>query len=445
LQSEDAALAFVYFNHKFDNLTPTIALGNILKQLAQQKRVVFNRINPRFQRHQALDTRPTLKELSEVLRVDCASIQKIVVVLDALDECPVVGGSRSKILDVLHKCPNVQLMITGRHNVGNTVTLLGRDVTNIEIRARDEDMSKYVNEELFKGDNFRPCLDAKPGFDVEIADKIVLKADGMYNFISQRRTNSRFLLAHLHLEYVSQHLTVDGIRRALDTLPTTLDAWYATAVDRISKIDVAMRGLKWITHSQERLRVAALQHALAVTEKSTDLDETEILPPNSLVSMFGGLATIDKESDTIRLVHYTTQTFLEKLLPQSFADVEIADTCLKYLAFDPFAKPFDHVDGLKKGLEKYGLLEYAIRYWAHHVLPSETTYHDTLLNLFGKHSRRDAQVQLWFYLSWTYHYNRDVQAFIPNPDVSLLHIVAIYGLPVLCGLLLNTSPNLKWS
>ena len=55
-----------------------------------------------------------------------------------------------------------------------------------------------------------------------------------------------------------------------------------------------------------------LQHALAVETGTSELDEENLLEIGDLISVCAGLVIADEESNIIRLVHYTTQEYLER-------------------------------------------------------------------------------------------------------------------------------------
>jgi hypothetical protein len=89
--------------------------------------------------------------------------------------------------------------------------------------------------------------------------------------------------------------------------------------------DLAKQVLSWITCTKRPLTTSELQDALAV----------EIGRPEpkleDMVSACAGLVTVDKESDIIRLVHYTTQEYFERKQNRWFPEAQrdIARTCIR--------------------------------------------------------------------------------------------------------------------
>jgi hypothetical protein len=103
-------------------------------------------------------------------------------------------------------------------------------------------------------------------------------------------------------------------------------------------------------------------------ESELDLD---IIPDiEDMVSVCAGLVIIDKESNIVRLFHYTTQEYFERI-QESWnprTQQEIVSACLTYLSFDPFRSgscPDDRQ--LKSKLKKNLFLDYDSRFWGHHA------------------------------------------------------------------------------
>jgi len=91
---------------------------------------------------------------------------------------------------------------------------------------------------------------------------------------------------------------------------------YEKALDRIQgqlprKSTLAKRTLAWVTFAIRPLTTGELCHALAVELGKQELDIDNIPDIDTVVSMCSGLVVVDGVSDIVRLVHYTTQDYLE--------------------------------------------------------------------------------------------------------------------------------------
>jgi len=239
-------------------------------------------------------------------------------------------------------------------------------------------------------------------------------------------------MAKLHIDLLAEQLTEREVNSALENLPVDLSEAYGSVMKRISaqkekQRHLAMTTLKWITYAKEPLKGEELQHALAVTPESTDINEKDFVDIDSLVSFCVGIVTVDPKSGIIRLVHYTVQKYLEKQFPQVQANTEIARTCLGYLAFDAFSMFCEDTKSFEERVKKYKFSSYAGFYWADHVREgAEDQLHPLILATFESEGKRDSmlQLQVQYYSRAPYKY-------------SLLHLAASEGLSNLCKALLS--------
>lgn len=188
----------------------------------------------------------------------------------------------------------------------------------------------------------------------------------------------RFLLARLHLDSLAGETTAKSIKYTLKTLKSgarSLPQAYEDAIKRIesqtpSRIGLAKEVLSWIIIAERPLTVRELQHALAIEIGETELDEDNIPDVAEIISVCAGLVAIDKQSDIIRLVHYTTQEFFEHVekawIPQ--ARSMVVKKCVTYLSFDTFlAGPAKSSRLVSPMLAENPFLNYAASYWGMHA------------------------------------------------------------------------------
>jgi len=176
-----------------------------------------------------------------------------------------------------------------------------------------------------------------------------------------------------------------GIVHALQTLPTKLDVSYEDTMRRISEQDeesarLAEQVLAWLTLAVRPLSVAELQHALAVRPldpllispgpSMVSLDDDSLIDEDILVSVCAGLVTIEPGSRIIRLVHYTADEYLQRTIGHRIPRAEpfLGYCCLQYLLQKRFASgACDSDDEMENRLATSPLLNYAGRYWGHHI------------------------------------------------------------------------------
>jgi len=121
----------------------------------------------------------------------------------------------------------------------------------------------------------------------------------------------------------------------------------------------------WISHSERPLKVDEICQAVAVEIGSTDINTDNVPSIRTVLRCCQGLATVDEESSTIRLIHFTLKEHLSGH-PDLFdrPHSKMAETCLTYLHFqaikDLSAIPSRNLPGIS-------LLEYSSLYWGTHM------------------------------------------------------------------------------
>lgn len=196
---------------------------------------------------------------------------------------------------------------------------------------------------------------------------------------------TRFLLARLHFDTLSQAHTPGDIRRALRNFRSApqgqskLEKAYRNAIERIEQRDQdctwAYKILTWVVYAIWPLSPWELQHALAIKPGKDSIDEDDFADPTDVISLCAGLVTINEGTNTVQLVHYTTKEFFENNRPEWMfkAHEKMAISCLTYLSFGQFAVtgPLDYdwetTMILWSFSRRWSFFEYAYRNWGHHV------------------------------------------------------------------------------
>ena len=112
---------------------------------------------------------------------------------------------------------------------------------------------------------------------------------------------------------IDDKTSLRDIKRALNALPEGLGATYDESMKRIQiqnaeYTTLAKKVLYWIIYAVRPLTTKEIRHVLAVELDDTYLDEDGLPDEELLVSVCAGLVTIQSESGTIMLIHYTTQS-----------------------------------------------------------------------------------------------------------------------------------------
>jgi ankyrin repeat protein len=284
--------------------------------------------------------------------------------------------------------------------------------------------------------------------------------------------STRFLLACLYVDSLVGKNTKTKVKSALQKFsrnnnkePKKLyDDVYNEALQRIEdqQLDnkkTAKKALSWITYAERQLTTRELRHALAVELGELDednisnsediaticaglvaekLDKDNIPDVEDIVSVCAGLVTVDEKSNIIRLVHYTTQEYFERIREKWFpyAQLRIASTCLTYLSFSPFRSgscPSD--DEFKSRLGENVFLDYASRYWGQHAQTVQEPVSELASSFLQDTYLVSSAVQAMSISS--YQVSNYSQRF-PKGTTGL-HLTAIFGLLHLSDVLLSQS------
>ena len=244
-------------------------------------------------------------------------------------------------------------------------------------------------------------------------------------------------------------------------MPGELDEEYEEALARIQKQagsdgELGMRILGWITHTQRPLSVDELRYGLAVEYSDVpdyleEFDEDNLLSPWSLVDVCAGLVVIDSKSQVVRLVHYTTQEYLDKARMQLFkgAQVDISRACLTYLSYSIDTEVLQGKAIGDELMKSNPFLDYACHHWFSHandVLLSEDPDLDLrFVNALARFKSSDSirfSVNLFWFLSET-PFNYFLPPWDINGEAFQYEVAARFGLEDLIGVLLDhrTGPH----
>jgi len=148
-----------------------------------------------------------------------------------------------------------------------------------------------------------------------------------------------------------------------------LDDACSTTLDRIrgqkgNRVKLGIEALMWISCSERPLKADELCHALAVEIGTTNLNAHNAPLIRTLLSCTLGLVTIDQQSSTVRLVHFTLQEYFTAhsnlfITPHSM----MAEICLTYLNFESICdlSSFDTIPPITP------FLHYASCCWGFHA------------------------------------------------------------------------------
>lgn len=232
-----------------------------------------------------------------------------------------------------------------------------------------------------------------------MACKLIINSDCLRGLELALTRIFRFQWVTCQLDSLKGCLTPFSLRKALRSLPKTLDETYARILCKIDERNCpyALRILQWLTHSIRPISLAELAEALVVDVNEDPRFDVEGRFPQlrELLTICPGLVTTATETEDsssastsveVKLAHCSIKEYLVSIrirdgpakaysIQEGYANAYIAETCLAYLL------QFDKSDSLiSQPLEDFPLALYAAEYWTHHVwlAASETSIYPLL-------------------------------------------------------------------
>ncbi|OAP57703.1 hypothetical protein AYL99_08441 [Fonsecaea erecta] len=374
------------------------------------------------------------EEVQTVQNLMGSLLKQVVKHKHALDECPEHNNTRGRLLDEIQKLPsNARILVTSTYSP--EINERFEHVPAIYISAADEDVERYIEARIEKEKFLKRHVETEPDLMEEIIKTVVERSEGM------------FLLAQLHMDNLARKLNCRELRRALRGLPKEFDEVYGQAMQRIHNQDedqvvLAHKVLWWISYSPRPLTVTELQHALAVEPGDDDLDEDGIYDKEFMVSVCAGLVTVDEESDQIRLVHYTAESYFHRVRTSMFPEgpSSIIKACFTYLTFSQFEDKHGRTV-LRRLLDHHPFLMYAVSDWSHHVRDGMT---QDVRELALEHVRKNTNTQLNLLMEMRQYKGRCLQSCLGKVKGSTpLHVVVWLGLVVIADDLLVENVDLN--
>lgn len=131
-----------------------------------------------YEAHTLSQTRPSITEYLNLLRLAVHRYSKVLIVIDALDECNEIDGTRRALISELHKLrPQLSLLVTSR-DIPNIQRQL-QDAARLEIQANDEDIRNYIKERISSSDRLSMYVKKDSRLHEFIIDTVTKNAKGM--------------------------------------------------------------------------------------------------------------------------------------------------------------------------------------------------------------------------------------------------------------------------
>ena len=197
------------------------------------------------------------------------------------------------------------------------------------------------------------------------------------------------------IDYLCEVPTDSARRKALDTLPPTLDATYARILRRVQESNhdvqvMVQRSLRWIAHARRPLHVTELCEAISIDPGDTFINREGIPAVEEILRCCSSLVRKSADGYSLEFAHFTVEEYLQKLDPLANNEfgayhikdqpcqIELAEVCLTYLNLDDFRQvDITDKEAWTRRMEDYALRSYAVEEWQHHAgekMANETVF-----------------------------------------------------------------------
>ncbi|KAK4059226.1 hypothetical protein Trihar35433_11113 [Trichoderma harzianum] len=425
---ENTFCSFIYCDYNQRSAQTQVSLlSSILQQILQNYSGDFlpSEVVTLYNQHQKYKTHPTLAQITEILGKLISTFETFHVVVDALDECAESEEDALRFISAVSSLgSSVKILCTSRSS--SIFDAYFSAAARIEISAQQADITTFITA----------CLQDQVRLSKHVVKDASLKDDIIGAIIQE--SQGMFLLAKLHVESLSRKISRKDVRLALKTLPSTLDATYSDALERIYSQDsesaeLAELILFWVVCAKRSLTVQDLQHLYATRELSggESLDEDDIPDGDILTGMCSGLIIVDDESQLVRLVHYTAQQYFEnchhtRLLE---AKMSLANISLTYLTLSNFSSgPCTTDEAMSLRLKQFPFLLYAAKYWGSDLAELDCADIGPRIDKFSSEAAAvEAVNQAWSLKAAKFQYTNWSQEFPRH--VPVLVLISAFCLP----------------
>ncbi|KAF2258195.1 hypothetical protein CC78DRAFT_442173, partial [Lojkania enalia] len=457
---DDPAKVTAYFFFDFNDeqkQDPEMMLRSLLCQLSQQSIKIPASLDTLFSSCENGQRQPSVYALLEAVRQLMQEFPQVYVVLDALDEC----ARRAEVMDILEtmaqwQLQNLHLLVTSRRERDIESSLEGFvDEQNricLQSGQVDKDIQRYVRQRLIDDKNLHKWeKDAVIKQEIETA--LMQGAHGMFRW------------AVCQLDTLGKCRNRAMLRKALTTLPQTLDQTYDRILSTIGEEDskYAIRILQWLTCSARPLSVNEVAEVVAIDiERDPAFNRDEILEdPLEVLDICSSLVTITVDdrnkwersvTRVVSLAHYSVKEYLlsdriqkgraaHYSMQETVCHNAIAKGCLGYLL--QFQQAELSAEGV---LEDLTLARYSAEFWISHAKKIGGKIEEMSRDIINLLSTEN-----FAYINWIRLYNLDrpwdepdfskVLKWEPAP----LYYAALSGLSGVMKLLLDKGddPNVQ--
>lgn len=175
---QNVAVLHLYFNYRDQaDQTTEKAIASLLKQLAIARQHLPKPVFELYRKFKAQERRPQLQDLEQAFSLTCQSIDRVFVIVDALDECETKNRKAFlRSLSSLQGDRPLSIFMTSRSYEDYVNQLFG-SCPRMKIQAHDSDLRAYVSKEV---ENNNDIDGVEEHFKHRMIERVVQGAHNMY-------------------------------------------------------------------------------------------------------------------------------------------------------------------------------------------------------------------------------------------------------------------------
>jgi len=287
-------------------------LRSLVHQLLTNYRTTFLILKRQCQTYSAQKSSLSLSEITKLLRVALQQSGGGWIIIDGLDEI-LPNNEKVTLLKALNQLP-ASILVTLR-----PLELFVRYLSFaavITVEAQDNDLETFIRDTIKADPTLHLTLERRYGAIEEVVQKIQANAQGMLVALQSVPSHSltgvyRFLVAKLQLRALTGFVSHQSVMKAIQDLPSDLDANYSATLERIERLSegertLANMALVWVAQAHRPLHIQELVEALATSYeagnwKMGDWAKDGVVEPELVLHLYGGLLVQD-QSGVVRLI-----------------------------------------------------------------------------------------------------------------------------------------------
>ncbi|KAM0802047.1 ankyrin repeat-containing domain protein [Usnea florida] len=403
----------LYFYFDFNNFQKQQhghMVRSLVSQLLSYNHTVPSKLSELYSSCMSGERQPSLENLLATLHRMMTAFGQVYVVLDALDECEDISDALTTIEKIRSwKDVRCSILVMSRIEKDIEDSFMSSSGAAETVRLQnalvDADIRRYVGERLRTDRRLKRWHKEQ----LEIEDALMRKANGMFRW------------AACQLDALCNCRSVHQLRKALSSLPETLDRTYDQILGKVKAEDhqFAAKLLRWLTYSIRPLRLEEIAEVIAIDTNSSppfDLGK-RFEDPSDILEICSSLVSVEDfrhkteryRKAKIRLAHFSVKEYLVSdriqhgpafvySLKEEVSNELIAQDCLVYLLH--LIKPDIWRSTLT--MVEYPLARYAARYWIDHIQSVEGPKNEALTLVQELFSTREE-----IFVNWTQLWDLD--------------------------------------